>query len=51
VLVREALHFSVKEKGKGMVIKLDMANSFDRVMHVFIFRVLERFGFSSNFIK
>lgn len=31
VLVQEAIHSSVKAKGKCMVIKLDMANAFDRV--------------------
>jgi hypothetical protein len=34
-----------------MVIKLDMANAFDRVRHVFLFQVLECFGFSPQFIK
>jgi hypothetical protein len=51
VLVQEAIHSSVKTKGKGMVIKLDMANTFDRVRHGFLFQVMERFGFNSNFIK
>jgi len=37
VLVQEAIHSSIKAKGKGMVIKLDMANVFDHVRHVFVF--------------
>jgi hypothetical protein len=37
VLVQEAIHTSVKTKGKGMVIKLDMANAFDHVRHEFLF--------------
>jgi hypothetical protein len=37
-LVQEAIHSNVKAKGKGMVIKLDMANAFDRVRHGFFFR-------------
>jgi hypothetical protein len=41
MLVQEALNFSTKVKGKGMVIKLDMDNAFDCVRHVFIFQVLE----------
>jgi hypothetical protein len=51
VLVQEAIHSSVRAKGKGMVVKLDMANAFDRVRHEFLFQVMERFGFSRNFIK
>jgi hypothetical protein len=51
VLVQEAIHSSVQSKGKGMVIKLDMANTFDRVHHSFLFQVMERFGFNSSFIQ
>jgi hypothetical protein len=41
VLVQEVIHSRVKAKYKGMVIKLDMINDFDRVRHGFIFQVLE----------
>lgn len=34
-----------------MVIKLDLANSFDRVNHSFLLKVMSRFGFGSNFIN
>jgi hypothetical protein len=34
-----------------MIIKLDIANSFDHVSHYFIFKVLARFGFGSSFIQ
>jgi len=51
VLVQEVIHSSIKVKGKGMVIKFDMANSFDIVQHVFLFKVLEHFGLSPQFIK
>jgi hypothetical protein len=51
VLVQEVIHSSVRAKGKGMVVKLDMANAFDYVRHEFLFHVVERFGFNSNFIK
>lgn len=37
VLVQEVIHTSFKTKGKGMVIKLDMANAFDGVKHDFLF--------------
>jgi hypothetical protein len=39
ILVQEAIHSSFSAKEKGMVIKLDMANSFD-VCHSFLFQVL-----------
>jgi hypothetical protein len=34
-----------------MIVKLDLANSFDRVRHNFMFQVMERFGFSPSFIN
>lgn len=51
VLVQEAIHSSMQSKGKGMVIKLDVANDFDRVRHSFLFHVMERFSFNSSFIQ
>jgi hypothetical protein len=38
VLVQEAIHTSYRAKGKGMVVKLDMANAFDCVSTLFFFR-------------
>lgn len=32
-----------------MVVKLDMANAFDRVKHSFLFSILKAYGFSENF--
>ena len=34
-----------------MVIKLDLANAFDRVRHEFLFEVMRKFGFDSKFVK
>jgi len=34
-----------------MVIKLDLANAFDRVNHIFLLNVISKFGFGENFIK
>ena len=34
-----------------MAIKLDLANSFDRIRHDFIFLVLKKFGFPPIFVK
>jgi len=35
-LVQEAIHSSLFRKEQGMVIKLDLANAFDRVNHSFL---------------
>jgi hypothetical protein len=51
ILVQEALHLSLKRKDKGMIVKLDFANAFDRVRHSFLFDVLHKFGFGSGFIN
>jgi hypothetical protein len=49
VLVQEAIHSSTQRKEKGMVIKLDLANAFDRVRHEYLFTVMEKMGFSQKF--
>jgi hypothetical protein len=51
MLVQEALHSSIHRKDKGMIIKLDLANSFDRVRHNFLFKVMEKLGFFLAFIR
>jgi hypothetical protein len=51
VLVQEALHSSLCRKDKGMIIKLDLANSFDRVSHNFLFEVMRKFGFDQSFVN
>ena len=50
ILVQEAIHSSVNRKEKGMVVKLDLANAFDRVRYDYLFMVMEKFGFSLDFI-
>jgi hypothetical protein len=50
VLVQEAIHSNQVAGEKGMVIKLDMENMFDRVRHSFLFQVMKKYGFSSEFI-
>ena len=37
ILVQEAIHSSLKNGEKGMVVKIDLANAFDRVSHPFLF--------------
>jgi hypothetical protein len=36
---------------KCMIVKLDLANAFDRVRHVLFFQVLQKYGFNASFIQ
>lgn len=45
IQVQDAIHSSKQRKEKGMLIKLDMANAFDRVNHAYLLQVLRAFGF------
>eukprot|EP00253_Pinus_taeda_P020601 PITA_20601 len=51
IQVQETIHTSNQRKEKGMLINLDMANTFDRVSRSFLFKVLLSFGFSSHFVN
>ena len=51
ILVQEAIHSSLKNGEKGMVVKIDLANTFDRVSHLFLLNVMERYGFNLRFIR
>eukprot|EP00253_Pinus_taeda_P022298 PITA_22298 len=51
VLVQEVIHSSLNRKEKGMAVKLDLANAFDRVRHSFMFDFLQKMGFGPSFIK
>ena len=51
IQVQEAMHSSFHLQEKGMLIKLDMANDFDRVNLSFLYSVLHSFGFSHAFIN
>ena len=44
------MHSSQYRKEAGMVIKLDLANAFDRVCHSFLLQVMLRYEFEPNFI-
>eukprot|EP00253_Pinus_taeda_P032656 PITA_32656 len=48
ILIQEAIHSSLIKGERGMIIKLDMANAFDRVDHSFLSAALRKFGFSSK---
>jgi len=45
------MHSSNLRKEKGMLIKLDMANAFDRVKFPFLYQVLLSFGFEQEFVN
>ena len=51
IQVQEAIHSSYQRKEKGMIIKLDMKNAFDRVNLSFLYQVLLTFGFSMEFVS
>eukprot|EP00253_Pinus_taeda_P036625 PITA_36625 len=51
LLVQEAIHSSQTRNEKGFILKLDLANAFDRVRHSFLFVVLEKMGFATSFIS
>lgn len=51
ILIQEAIHSSLNKGERGMIIKLDMANAFDRVDHSFLRAALQKFGFSSNIVN
>jgi hypothetical protein len=51
ILVQEAIHTSCKKREKGMVVKLDLANAFDRVRHDFLFTVMVEIRLLSKVYK
>jgi mannosylglycoprotein endo-beta-mannosidase len=51
IQVQEAMHSSNLRKEKGMLIKLDMANAFDRVKLPFLYQVILSFGFEQEFVN
>jgi hypothetical protein len=46
-MVQEAIHSSGQ---RGMIIKISMENTFDKVWHYFILDIMHKFGFCSSFI-
>ena len=51
ILVQEDIHTSLNNNEKGFVLKMDMANAFDRVNLSFLADVLREFGFSEEFFE
>ena len=50
-MVQEVIHSSQKRQEAVMEIKLNPSKYFDRIRHVFIFHVMEIYGFPPNFIR
>ena len=51
ILVQEALHTSLSRNEKGFILKMDMANAFDKVNLTFLIVFLNRYGFSDDFVN
>lgn len=51
IQVQEAMHSNNHRNEKGMLIKLDMANAFDRVKLSFLYQVLLSLGFNQEFVN
>ena len=51
IQVQEAVHSIYQRKEKGMIVKLDIKNTFDRVNLNFLYQVLHSFGFSGEFVR
>ena len=51
LLVQEAIHSSQVRKEKGFILKLDLANAFDRVQHSFLLVFLKKMGSAPPFIN
>jgi hypothetical protein len=51
IFMQEAIHSSVSWRVKGMVVKVDMANAFDRVKQSFLKAILEKIGFNKVFVS
>jgi len=51
IVVQEAIHSSMLRKENAIIIKLDMANAFDRFSLPYLMVVLKKFGFSIEVIE
>ena len=51
LLVQEAIHSSQSRNEKGFILKLDLANDFDRVRHSFLLAILKKMGFDAIFLN
>jgi hypothetical protein len=51
IMVQEAMNSTNENKDKRMIIKIDMANTFDRIRHSLILHILSKFGFNNKFVQ
>ena len=51
IIVQEAVHSSILKQEKGMIVKLVMANVFDKVSHPYLMVVPQKLGFSKEIIE
>jgi len=50
LLVQEEIHSCISREEQGFILKLNMANAFNRVRHSFFFVVLKIFSFANEFV-
>lgn len=50
-IVQEAVHSNMRRKEKGIIIKMDIADAFDRVSLPYLVAVLKKLGFSKEIIE
>ena len=51
ILVQEAIHSCLQNCVRGMVVKIDIADTFDRLRHAFLLHFMRKFGFNPAFIR
>ena len=50
MMVQEVIHYSQSHKEAGMTIKLYLTNAFDKIRNLYIFQVMQNYGFPEAFI-
>lgn len=50
ILVQEEINYNIDNKEKGVIIKMDMENAFDKVWHSLLFNFLWKFGFRESVV-
>ena len=50
-MAQEAIHSLKKSKTKGMLVKLDLAKSYDRLNWEYLQKILKAFGFNERWIN
>lgn len=50
IIVQEVIHSNMLRQEKGIIIKFDMVNAFDRVSHPYLMAIPQKLGFSREII-